>query len=52
MLREFDFTKFLEAFSQGKTFVDFDARTRHNHGTKFRLKQAGLPNLYKYSELI
>jgi hypothetical protein len=27
--------------------VDFDARTGHNHGTKFRLRQNFLPRLYK-----
>jgi len=27
--------------------VDFDARTGHNHGTKFRLHQNKLPLLYK-----
>ncbi|HAB54736.1 MAG TPA: hypothetical protein DCE80_21595 [Ignavibacteriales bacterium] len=28
--------------------VDFDARTGHNHGTKFRIKQNKLPLLYEH----
>ena len=47
MLQEFDFRKFLKAIEEGKILVDFDARTGHNHGTKFRLRQNFLPALYK-----
>ncbi len=47
ILKEFDFEKFLNEIENGFLFVDFDARTGHNHGTKFRLKQNRLPNLYK-----
>ena len=32
--------------------VDFDARTGHNHGTKFRMRQNCLPNLYEESQVI
>ena len=32
---------------EGKLLVDFDARTGHNHGTKFRLQQNCLPMLYE-----
>lgn len=42
----FSFEKFLNYLKDGSVFVDFDARTGHNHGTKFRIKQSGWPNLY------
>ena len=32
--------------------TDFDARTGHNHGTKFRLRQDCLPELYENIETI
>jgi len=47
MLRKFSFEGFLKALEEGKILVDFDARTGHNHGTKFRLRQDCLPILYK-----
>lgn len=47
MLQKFSFEGFLKAFEQGKLLVDFDARTGHNHGTKFRLRQDCLPILYE-----
>lgn len=43
---------FIEAIRQGKIYVDFDARTGHNHGTKFRIKYNDIPDLYTYSEVI
>ena len=46
MLQKFSFEEFLKALEQGKILVDFDARTGHNHGTKFRLRQDCLPMLY------
>ena len=46
ILSEFSFDKFLDAIEQGFIYVDFDARTGHNHGTKFRLRRNKLPNLY------
>lgn len=46
MLRKFSFEGLLKALEKGVMFVDFDARTGHNHGTKFRLKQNFLPMLY------
>jgi hypothetical protein len=39
MLRKFSFDKFLEQMGKGNILVDFDARTGHNHGTKFRMRQ-------------
>jgi len=47
MLQKFSFDGFLKALEQGKILVDFDARTGHNHGTKFRMRQDCLPMLYK-----
>ena len=47
MLQKFKFDGFLQAIEEGKLFVDFDARTGHNHGTKFRLQQNCLPLLYE-----
>ncbi|MDO5561855.1 MAG: MvaI/BcnI family restriction endonuclease [bacterium] len=46
MLKGFKFDGFLNAIDEGNLFVDFDARTGHNHGTKFRLKQNHLSSLY------
>lgn len=45
-LSEFSMDGFLSAIGEGSLFIDFDARTGHNHGTKFRLKQNQLPRLY------
>ncbi|MCL5733935.1 MAG: MvaI/BcnI family restriction endonuclease [Patescibacteria group bacterium] len=52
MLQRFSFKGFLKALEEGKILVDFDARTGHNHGTKFRMKQDCLPMLYKKKTLI
>lgn len=47
MLQKFRFERLLEALEKGRLLVDFDARTGHNHGTKFRLRQNYLPMLYE-----
>lgn len=47
MLQKFNFEGFLKALEDAKILVDFDARTGHNHGTKFRLRQDCLPMLYE-----
>jgi hypothetical protein len=52
MLRQFSFDGFLRAIETGKVLVDFDARSGHNHGTKFRLRQECLPLLYKEQRAI
>lgn len=52
MLQKFSFEGFLKALEQGKILVDFDARTGHNHGTKFRMRQDCLPTLYKRATTI
>ncbi|MBV9858881.1 MAG: MvaI/BcnI restriction endonuclease family protein [Alphaproteobacteria bacterium] len=52
MLERFSFTGFLAALEQGKMLVDFDARSGHNHGTKFRLRQDCLPMLYDKATVV
>lgn len=52
MLQKFSFDGFLKALEEGKILVDFDARTGHNHGTKFRMRQDCLPMLYKKKTII
>lgn len=47
MLQKFNFEGFLKALEEGKVLVDFDARTGHNHGTKFRMREAALPMMYE-----
>ncbi|HIB87522.1 TPA: hypothetical protein EYO57_09995 [Candidatus Poribacteria bacterium] len=46
-LRKLDKTRFINAIEKGNIFIDFDARTHHNHGTKFRLRKKHLLDLYK-----
>ena len=52
MLQKFSFEGFLQAIEQASMLVDFDARTGHNHGTKFRLRQNHLPKLYEHITVI
>src|SRR3989339_2196014 len=52
MLQKFNFEGFLKALEEGKILVDFDARTGHNHGTKFRMRQDYLPMLYEKKTVI
>ena len=47
MLQGFRLENFLKAIEEGFVLVDFDARSGHNHGTKFRLRQDRLPDLYE-----
>ena len=47
MLKEFSFENFLKAIESNIVKVDFDSRTGHNHGTKFRMRQNHFPMLYK-----
>jgi hypothetical protein len=46
MLSGFSFDGFLNAVREGSVLIDFDARTGHNHGTKFRLHQKSWARLY------
>jgi hypothetical protein len=52
MLQKFSFERFLKALREGKILVDFDARTGHNHGTKFRMRQDCLPMLYAKTSVL
>jgi hypothetical protein len=52
MLQKFNFDAFLQELENGNILVDFDARTGHNHGTKFRLRQKCFPNLYETATVI
>lgn len=52
MLKRFSLDKFVQAIEEGIILVDFDARTGHNHGTKFRMRQDKLPALYDVVETI
>lgn len=46
ILQNFRLEGLLRGLETGFVFVDFDARTGHNHGTKFRLRRNHLPDLY------
>lgn len=46
MCEGFSLDKFLLALEKGVVLIDFDARTGHNHGTKFRLRRALMQELY------
>jgi len=46
MLKDFSFSRFLARIESGDIFVDFDARTGHNHGTKFRVYAGSFPQLF------
>ena len=52
MLQKFNFEGFLKAIEKGNILVDFDARSGHNHGTKFRIRQNCLPELYEKVTII
>lgn len=52
VLSGFSFDGFLECIEEGVVLVDFDARTGHNHGTKFRIRQNHWHRLYTSVEEI
>ncbi len=47
MLKRVNIDKFIDAIEEGCLYIDFDARTGHNHGTKFRLSFKDLPKVYE-----
>lgn len=47
LLKKFSFNGFLEEIATGNILIDIDARSGHNHGTKFRMRQNCLPHLYE-----
>ncbi|MCJ7619475.1 MAG: MvaI/BcnI family restriction endonuclease [Anaerolineae bacterium] len=46
LLSGFSFDNFLRCIESGDVLIDFDARTGHNHGTKFRLRQGRWTSLF------
>lgn len=52
MLERFDCDRFITAIENGVILIDFDARTGHNHGTKYRMRQDKLPKLYEKITMI
>ncbi len=46
-LSGFSLDKWIMEIEKGNIYVDFDARTGHNHGTKFRLRQNHFVHLYE-----
>ena len=52
MLQGFSREKFIASIENGNVLVDFDARTGHNHGTKFRLRQNCMPDIYEQVTII
>jgi len=52
ILQGLSLENFLESIENGQILVDFDARTGHNHGTKFRLRQNALPALYSKAQCL
>ncbi len=52
MLKKFKWEGFLQTLERAQMLVDFDARTGHNHGTKFRMHKNSLPTLYEESATI
>ncbi|MGM9746977.1 MAG: MvaI/BcnI family restriction endonuclease [Paludibacteraceae bacterium] len=51
-LQNLNIDKFLSAIKEGYIYIDFDARTGHNHGTKFRINPQIIPSLYEKSEIV
>lgn len=52
MLKSLNLNNFIEAIRQGKIQIDIDARTGHNHGTKFRIMPQDLINLYTEATIV
>lgn len=48
MLKNISVNKFIKLLEEGNIYIDFDARTGHNHGTKFRMPRKYFPALYEY----
>ena len=50
VLQNFHPDRFISAIKDGNVLIDFDARTGHNHGVKYRIRENVIPNLYLYTE--
>lgn len=51
-LRGVNFERFLQEVERGNVLVDFNARTGHNHGTSFRIRQNRVPDLYEIVQCV
>ena len=51
-LQGLNLDRFISAIEGGDIYIDFDARSGHNHGTKFRVKPAKVPSLYESAETV
>ena len=49
LLSKFNPSKLQQLFENHALYVDFDARTRHNHGTKFRIDIKSIDKLFEKS---
>ncbi|AGN26306.1 nciI [Candidatus Methanomassiliicoccus intestinalis] len=47
ILQNFSFKGFLDALESNNIYIDFDARSGHNHGTKFRMSESAWPLVYE-----
>ena len=47
MLKKVNLKKFIQSMEKGLVYIDFDARTGHNHGTKLRIRYNDIPDLYE-----
>lgn len=52
VLSGFSFDNVLKCIEEGVIYIDFDARTGHNHGTKFRIRQRCWASLYSSVERV
>lgn len=52
MLSGFSLERFIAAIEAGNILIDFDARTGHNHGTKFRYRHNCFQDLYQHVQEI
>ena len=52
ILKNLSLEKFINSIAKGFILVDFDARTGHNHGTKFRIRQEAFTELFDEKTII
>lgn len=52
LLEDFSFNNFIRAIMSNDVLVDFDARTGHNHGTKFRFRNKQWQKLFSKVSLV
>ena len=52
VLQNFHPERFISAIKDGNVLIDFDARTGHNHGVKYRIRENVIPTLYLYTDRV